>query len=132
MARTEKTVMVDLTVVKDGVEWVGRTSSASADIEMRFRDAGELPLGRRALAGTLRGQAPDMAFAPPLIVPRDVSVTIAGTAATGALMDAQTLDPYSVSTMVGRAVGDFLFRDSAGNVARCPAVTVFIGAPGPS
>jgi len=120
-------VSVFLTVVKDGDEWVGRTSGAAADIEMRFRDAGELPSGGRALAGTIRGQAPDMGLSA-LIRPHDLSVTVAGTVAAGALMEAHTVFPYFVNAMIGQAVGDFRFRDSAGNLGRCSTVEVLIGA----
>jgi hypothetical protein len=126
-------VSVVLTVVKEGAEWVGRTSSATADIELRFRDAedaGELASGRRVLTGTIRGQAPDMSFFPGLLRPKDVSVTVTGTgAATGALLGAWTAIPFSASMVVGRAVGVFRFRDSAGNVATCREVSVGINVP---
>ena len=35
-----KSVTLELDVVKDGVEWVGRPSGAAGDIEVRFRNAG--------------------------------------------------------------------------------------------
>jgi hypothetical protein len=126
--RAGKSVVVHLTVVREGVEWVGRTSGAAADLELRFRDAGELEFGRRALAGTIRGQAPDMGL-PGLLDPGDVSVTVAGTAATGALLDAQTAFSFAVNTLVGRAVGEFRFQDSAGNAATCSVVSIHINAP---
>jgi hypothetical protein len=127
--RAGKSVTVELTVIKDGVEWVGRAAGAQADIELRFRDAGELPFGRRALVGTIRGQATDMGI-PGLFDPRDVSVAVAGNVQNGAaLLDGQTAFLYSVSTLVGRAAGDFRFRDSAGNVGACPAVSININAP---
>ena len=121
LTRAGKSVYFQMTVVRDGVEWVGRSSGVAADIEMRFRDAGELPLGGRALSGTIRGQAPDMGF-PGLIAPRDVTVTVAGTVATGALFDAETMG--SVNTLIGRAVGEFRFHDSAGSVVSCPEISL--------
>ena len=122
-----------LTVVKEGAEWVGRTSGVAADIEVRFRDsedAAELALGRRVLTGTIRGQAPDMTFWPGLIRPNDVSVTVGGTGgATGALLGAHTPIPFSAAMLLGRADGVFRFRDSAGNVATCSEVTVLMNVP---
>ena len=126
--RAGKSVVVHLTVVREGVEWVGRTTGAAADLEMRFRDAGELGLGRRSLVGTIRGQAPDMGL-PGLLDPRDVSVTVAGTSATGALLDAQTAFSFAVNTLVGRAAGEFRFRDSGGSAGTCPAASIHINAP---
>ena len=118
-----KFVTLQLTVVKDGAEWVGRTSNAAADIEMRFRDAGEPAFGERAFTGTIRGQTPDMGL-PGLLPPGDVSVTVSGTGATGAVLNGRTLASFSVKTLTGRAVGEFRFHDSAGHVATCPAVSV--------
>jgi hypothetical protein len=80
------------------------------DIEVRFRDAGELPTGRRAIAGSIRGQAPDMGI-PGSVAPRDVSVTVAGTGTTGACCDGQTAFSVAVDTLTGRAVGTFRFNE---------------------
>ena len=120
-----KIVTLQLTVVKDGAEWVGRTSNPAADIEMRFRDAGQLPFGERAFTGSIRGQAPDMGFLG-VVPPGDVSVTVSGTGASAAVMDGRTLASLSVDTLTGRAVGEFRFHDSAGHVATCPAVSVWM------
>jgi hypothetical protein len=118
-----KSVTLELDVVKDGVEWVGRPSGAAGDVEVRFSDAGQLPTGRRAIAGSIRGQAPDMGI-PGSVAPRDVSVTVAGTGATGAVLDGQTAFSVAVDTLTGRAVGSFRFNDSVGDVVICPAVSV--------
>ena len=119
-----KSVTLDLDVVKDGVEWVGRPSGAAGDVEVRFRNAGELPSGQRAIAGTIRGRAPDMGI-PGSVAPRDVSVTVAG-AATGATLDARTAFSVSVDELTGRASGVFNFQNSAGDVVSCPVVSVFM------
>ena len=117
-----KSVTLELDVVKDGAEWVGRPSGAAGDLEVRFRDAGELPAGRRAIAGSIRGRAPDMGI-PGSVAPRDVSMTVAG---TGAVLDAQTAFKVAVDTLTGRAVGEFRFHDSVGDVVSCPSVSVLM------
>ena len=119
-----KSVTLDLDVVKDGVEWVGRPSGAAGDVEVRFRNAGELPSGQRAIAGTIRGRAPDMGI-PGSVAPRDVSVTVAG-AATGASVGRAD----GVLGLRRRAhrpgLGVFNFQNSAGDVVSCPVVSVFM------
>ena len=120
-----RSVSFQLTVTKEGAEWVGRTSGAAADVEVRFRDtedAGELAFGGRAFVGTIRGQGTDQGISG--LIGSGVSVTFAGTGATAALLDARTAVPFSTSMLLGRAVGAIRFRDPAGNVATCPAVSV--------
>jgi hypothetical protein len=127
--RAGKAVALELNVVKEGIEWVGHPASAIGDLELRFRDAGELSLGRRSLVGTIRGQTPDMGL-PGVISPKDVSVVVAGPMqGGGALLDGQTAFAYSVTTLVGRAQGTFRFRDSSGSEAVCSVVTININAP---
>ena len=116
---------VELQVVKQGAEWVGRPAEAGADIELRFRDGGETTLGRRAFSGTLRGRAPDGGLRG-LLDPRDVSVDIGG----GSTVDGATAFVRNVSTLVGRARGPFQFSDSAGNTGTCSVVSIHINAPG--
>lgn len=124
-----KHVIIELLVEKNGAEWVGRATGLPADIELRFRDGGVLPIGRRAFAGTIRGQARDMGI-PGLADPRDVTVSIGGSGVDGsAFVEGQTAFFNSVSTLVGRAVGDMQFRDSAGNTGSCSTVSVHINAP---
>jgi hypothetical protein len=116
-----KSVMIKLNVVKQGTEWVGRVAEGDGDLELRFRDAGELPFGLRSLTGTLRGQAPDGGV-PGGIGPRGVSVAIEGTAA----VEGQTALPFSSRVMSGRATGTLRFTDSSGGTARCPGVSLTV------
>jgi hypothetical protein len=118
-------VTVELVVSKEGSEWVGRTTVAGADIELRFRDAGEPSVGRRVFSGTIRGHAPDAGLRG-MIEPRDVSVIIGA----GSTIEGETAFISNVSTLVGRARGDFQFSDSAGNTASCSVVSIHINAPG--
>lgn len=57
-----KNVTVELQVAKEGAEWVGRSTRPPADIELRFKDAGLIGLGRRAFTGTIRATVPTAAF----------------------------------------------------------------------
>ena len=120
-----KAVTVDLVVVKEGSEWVGRTTAAGADIELRFRDGGEPSFGRRVFSGTIRGRARDEGLRG-LLEPRDVLVAIGG----GATVEGETAFINRVSTLVGRVRGDVQFSDSAGNTATCSVVQIHINAPG--
>jgi hypothetical protein len=116
-----KSVMIKLNVVKQGTEWVGRVADGDGDLELRFRDAGELPFGLRSLTGTLRGQAPDGGV-PGGIGPRGVSVAIEGTAA----VEGQTALPFSSRVMSGRVAGDIRFSDTEARVGTCTAVAFTI------
>lgn len=119
-----KVVTVELQVVKEGSEWVGRGTAAGADIELRFRDGGEAQFGRRAFSGTIRGRARDFGL-PGLLDPRDVSVVIGD----AAILTGETAFVRNFSTLVGRAQGDFRFVDSAGNEGNCAVVGIHINAP---
>ena len=119
-----KAVTVELQVAKEGSEWVGRMTTAGADFELRFRDGGERSFGRRLFSGTIRGRARDAGLRG-LIDPRDVSVVIGA----GSTVEGETAFVHSVSTLVGRALGDFQFSDSAGNTASCSVVQIHINAP---
>jgi hypothetical protein len=119
-----KAVIVELQVAKEGSEWVGRATAAGADLELRFRDSGERSFGKRAFSGTLRGRARD-GGRPGFIDPRDVSVLIGA----GSTVEGETAFVRNVSTLVGRALGDFQFADSAGNTASCSVVQIHINAP---
>ena len=114
---------IDLQVVTEGPDWVGRTTAAGADIELRFRDGGEPSFGRRTFSGSLRGRARDAGL-PGLLDPRDVSVVI-----DNATVEGETAFFGRVSTLVGRARGDVRFSDSAGNTGRCSVVSIHINAP---
>ena len=114
-----KRVAVELNVVKEAQEWVGKTARAAGDLELRFVDAGELPFGLRALRGTVRGQAPDEGL-PGAATPRDVSVAIDA----GVTVDGQTAYPFSASVLSGKAGGGFHFKDSAGRTGNCSVVAV--------
>ena len=119
-----KAVTVDLVVVKEGAEWVGRTTAAGADIELRFRDGGEPTLGRRVFSGTIRGRARDEGLRG-LLEPRDVLVALGG----GATVEGETAFINRVSTLVGRVRGDVRFSDSAGNTSTCSVVQIHINVP---
>jgi hypothetical protein len=123
-----KHVSVELQVMRDGAEWVGRSTRSPADIELRFKDAGLIGLGRRAFTGTIRGQGPDDGL-PGLVDPRDVFLIIGGSAGNTARVEGETAFSNSVRTLVGRAEGEFRFRDSAGNTGSCSVVSVHINAP---
>ncbi len=120
-----KAVTVELVVAKEGSEWVGRTTADGADIELRFRDGGEPSFGRRLFSGTIRGRAPDVGLRG-LVEARDVSVAIGA----GSTVEGETAFINNVSTLVGRARGDFQFSDSAGKTASCSTVAIHINAPG--
>jgi hypothetical protein len=122
--RSGKSVTVELQVARDGVEWVGRSAVAGADIELRFRDGGEPSFGKRVFSGTLRGRAPDGGLRG-MLDPRDVSIDIAA----GSTIEGETAFLNRVSTLVGRARGTFQFSDSAGNTGNCPVVQIHINAP---
>jgi hypothetical protein len=122
--RSGKSVTVELQVARDGVEWVGRSAVAGADIELRFRDGGEPSFGKRAFSGTLRGRARDTGLRG-LLEPRDVSIAISA----GSTVEGQTAFSNNVTTLVGRARGDFQFSDSTGNSASCAVVGIHINAP---
>ena len=123
--REGKLVNVELQVVLEGSEWVGRGTTPDAAIELRFRDAGLSSFGRRAFAGTIKGRAPDGGLRG-LTTGRDVAVVIGGSAA---IVEGETAFPTSTRTLVGRAQGDIRFQDSAGNAANCSAIGVHMNAP---
>ena len=116
---SSKRVTVQLTVVKEGAEWVGRSAEAPADVTLRFKDGGELPYGLRGFTGTLRGQARDTGI-PGAANPTDVSMAIDGNAA----VDGQTALPFSVRVLSGRATGTIRFTDANGRTATCSTVAV--------
>ena len=123
-----KSVNFELKVAREGNEWVGRASSP-ADLELRFHDAGDLLFGRRALAGTIKGHAPDAGF-PGIFPPTGVSVNVAGEGGDRtATIEGQTAFSYSTSLLIGRASGDFRFVDGAGNTGVCTVVSFNINAP---
>jgi hypothetical protein len=123
-----KSVNFELKVARDGNDWVGR-ASGPADIELRFHDAGDIMGGRRRLAGTIRGRAPDAGF-PGIYPPSGVTVRVAGDGADGtAVIEGQTAFSYSTTLLVGRASGDFRFVDASGNTGVCTVVSFNINAP---
>jgi hypothetical protein len=123
--RSGKGVTVELQVVREGAEWVGRGTSPGNDIEMRFRDAGLSSLGRRMFSGSIRGRAPDAGLRG-TTEPVDVVVVIG----SGAIVEGQTAFLTTASTLVGRARGQFGFSDTAGNSGTCSVVAIHINAPG--
>ena len=116
---SSKRVTVQLTVIKEGTEWVGRNAEGTGDVTLRFRDGGELPYGLRALTGTLRGQARDTGI-PGAANPTDVSITIDG----NATVDGQTALPFSARVLSGRATGTIRFTDGNGRSATCSTIAV--------
>jgi hypothetical protein len=116
---SSKRVTVQLTVVKEGTEWVGRTAEGAGDITLRFRDGGELPYGLRAFTATLRGQAADTGI-PGAANPTDVSIAIDG----NATVDGQTALPFSARVLSGRATGTIRFTDGNGRSATCSTIAV--------
>jgi hypothetical protein len=129
--RAGKSVVVALTVVRDGNDWVGRPAQPGPDIELRFRDAGPAILGRRAFSGTLRGRAADegVPYGPP-IPPNGVTVfATGGGPGAAAIVEGRTAFARNASTLTGRAVGEFRFQDEAGIAATCGTVSVHISVP---
>jgi hypothetical protein len=113
-----KRVAIELDVQRQGPAWVGRPTAA-VDLELRFTDSGELPLGLRGFSGTLRGQAPDGGI-PGAAAARDVAAAIEGPVA----IDGQTAFPFSASVLSGKATGSFRFTDSTGRSGTCSVVSV--------
>jgi hypothetical protein len=116
-----KHVTVQVTVVKEGGEWVGRVAEGPGDLELRFRDAGDLPFALRAFTGTLRGQAADTGI-PGAARPTDVTIAIDGSA----IADGQTAIPFSARVLSGRASGGIRFRDANGRSGACSGVSLTI------
>jgi hypothetical protein len=114
-----KSVMVKLNVVLQGTEWVGRTDQEDGDLELRFRDTGELPFGLRGFTGTLSGEARDTA-GPGATTPTDVRIAVDA----GATVQGQTSLPFSSSVLSGYASGGIRFRDAAGRAGTCSAVAI--------
>ena len=115
-----KRVVIELNVVRQGQEWVGRPTAGS-DLELRFTDSGELPFFLRGFTGTVRGTAPDGGI-PGGDAARDVTIAIEGTAA----IDGQTALPLSARVLSGKATGSIHFRDSSGRRGTCSAVSATI------
>jgi hypothetical protein len=116
-----KHVAVELDVVRQGPEWVGRPARDTGDLELRFRDGGELAFGLRAFTGTLRGEAPDggVPGGGPAI---GVSIAIDGTGT----IDGQTALPLSARVLSGKASGAIHFKDGTGQTGNCSAVALTI------
>jgi hypothetical protein len=108
-------------LVKEGGEWVARSTAPQESIELRFRAAGSSSGGYGyRVTGTISGSAVDVALTG---VVRDIRVSL-GSAAGGAgaaVFDGETATP-TTSLIVGRVSGALRFSDSRGQSSTCSAI----------